>query len=121
MQNPSSTSAPIDPELVVRQAEVLEQLRPVEQVVEAARLEVAKHRARCKAAEAEGSIEPERIQQAQAAAGGVDELIQRFEAMQAQVVGQSTLADRAIQEMRESLENMASQIKSVVERLERLN
>jgi hypothetical protein len=41
--------------------------------------------------------------------------------MQAQVVGQSTLADRAIEQMRESLENMASQIKSVVERLERLN
>jgi DNA repair ATPase RecN len=122
MQKDSNASAAeLNSERIVRQAEVLEQLRPVDQIVEGARREIAALRAACDKAEAEGRADPERLRQARAASAGVEELIQHFDAMQAEVAGHSRTADQALDRMSDALEQLREQVQTAVERLETLN
>jgi len=105
---------------LVRQEMILEQLKPIEEIIDAARKEVAQHRATCVAAEAKGTVDPQKLRDARAAAEGVDELLARFESMAGEVSGHSKVGDAAIASMHERLQTLRTQMAGVVERLDAL-
>lgn len=122
MQDTSSkTTPPAEASRLARQEALLGQLRPVEEIVEAARREIAQHRAACRAAEAAGTADPEQVKRAEAAAVGVEELIARFESMADEISGTSGTIDGVLDQLHQSLEQMRAQITGVVQRLEKLD
>jgi hypothetical protein len=118
----SQSPAPqTDVNRLVRQEMMLEQLKPIEEIIDAARKEVAKHRADCAAAETQGSVDPQRLYEGRAAAEGVDELLARFESMADEVSGHSKVGDAALETMHARLEKLRAQMAGVVERLDALS
>jgi len=111
---------PAEASRMVRQEVILDQLRPIEEIIDAARKEVVAHRAACAAAEARGTVDPQRLKEANAAADGIEELLARFDAMVAELSGQSKVADEAFARMHDLLETLRKQMAGVVERLDRL-
>lgn len=109
-----------DVALLIRQEMMLEQLRPIEDIIDAARKEVAKHRAACATAEATRHVDPQRLREATAAADGIDELLSRFDSMVAEVGGVSKVGDQALKQMHETLKALRSQMTTVVAKLETL-
>src|SRR5690606_6803416 len=95
---------------------ILTQLRPIEDIVEAARREVAKHRAAAAAAQQAGTADPAKQREAELAADGIQELLQRFEAMEDEVSGVSKAADAALEGLHETLDTLLSQIQAAVEK-----
>jgi hypothetical protein len=112
---------PAEASKLVRQELILDQLRPIEDIIEAARKEVVLHRAACAAAEARGTVDPQKVLDANAAADGVEELLARFDAMADELSGQSKVADEQFDRMHDLLEALRKQMVSVVERLEKLS
>jgi hypothetical protein len=109
------TSSRSDTSRLVRQEMLLSELRPIEDVIAAARQEVAKHRAAAIAAQKGGAADPEKQRDAELAADGIEELVQRFEAMQSEVSGVSKTADAALEEMHEALDSLQRQIQPAVD------
>jgi len=121
MQHTDNTDNPLtDSDRLVRREALLDQLRPVEEIVEAARQEIARHRAACRAAEASGKADPNQLRQAELAADGIDELIARFGSMADDVGGRSQALDEALEQMEQMLAALRQQIQGVVHRLEDL-
>jgi hypothetical protein len=114
MTEPTSSAA--DTTRLVRREMMLTQLRPIEDVVAAARKEVAKHRAAASAAQQAGAADPAKQREAELAAGGIEELVQRFEAMQSEVSGVSKAADAALGELHDTLGSLQRQIQAAVEK-----
>jgi hypothetical protein len=83
----STNQTTLDADKLVRREALLAQLQPVEHVLQAARLEVALHRAACRAAKASGKVDPGHLADAEAAADGVEELIRRFDSMSNELPG----------------------------------
>jgi len=115
-----SQSPQTDTTRLVRQEMMLEQLKPIEDIIDAARKEVAQHRATCAAAEARGTVDPHKLRDARTAAAGVEELLARFESMAEEVSGHSKVGDAALESMHERLQSLRSQMLGVVERLDAL-
>lgn len=111
-----STSSPTDATRLVRQEMMLAQLRPIEDVVAAARKEVARHRNEAIAAQKAGTADPAKQREAELAADGIEELVHRFEAMQSEVAGVSKVADAALDELHETLDTLQRQIQAAVEK-----
>lgn len=109
---PSNTEA----SRLVRQEMMLAQLRPIEDIVEAARREVARHRAAATAAQQAGTADPAKQREAELAANGIQELLQRFEAMEEEVSGVSKAADAAMEGLHETLDTLLDQIQAAVEK-----
>lgn len=112
MAEPSSSAT--DATRLIRQEMMLAQLRPVEDVVAAARKEVAKHRAAAIAAQQAGAADPAKQREAELAADGIEELVQRFDAMQSEVAGVSKVADAALEDLHEMLGSLQSQIQAAL-------
>jgi hypothetical protein len=114
MTEPTPTAS--DTTRLVRQEMLLSQLRPIEDVVAAARKEVANHRAAATAALKADAVDPAKQREAELAADGIEELVQRFEAMQGELSGVSKVADEALGEMHETLDSLQRQIQAAVEK-----
>lgn len=112
---------PAEASRMVRQELILDQLRPIEEIIDAARKEVVSHRAACAAAEKNGSVDPQRLKDANAAADGVEELLARFDSMASELAGQSKVADEAMAKMHDLLEALRRQMASIVERLDKIS
>lgn len=115
------TSSPSAATRLVRQEMMLAQLQPIEDIVAAARKEVAKHRAAATAAQEAGTADPAKQREAELAADGIEELVQRFEAMQSELSGVSKAADAALEDMHDTLDSMQRQIQAAVEKFGRLS
>jgi hypothetical protein len=117
MQTTSKLPSPADADKLVKREALLNELQPVEGMLEAARREIAQHRAACRTARATGRADPKQLEAAEAAADGVDELIRRFDAMASGFAGRSATVDETLQQMSEMLGALQIQIDAVVERL----
>jgi hypothetical protein len=115
------TSSPSAATRLVRHEVMLAQLQPIEDLVAAARKEVAKHRAAAMAAQEAGTADPAKQHDAELAADGVEELVQRFEAMQSELSGVHKAADAALEEMHDTLDSMQHQIQAAVEKFSSLS
>ncbi len=106
---------------LVRREALLGELQPIEEIVEAARQEIARHRSACRAAEATGKADPNQLRQAELAANGIDELIGRLDSVVEDVGGRSQAVDSALAAMEEMMISLRRQIRGVVQRLETLS
>jgi hypothetical protein len=102
---------------IVEREALLDQLRPIEEILESARREVAQHRAACQAAEATGKVDSAQLRQAEAAADGVDELIDRFNFMADRIEGRSQVVDQSLEQMNQLLAGLRAQMEAVLQRL----
>jgi hypothetical protein len=78
----------------------VEQLNPVEELLEAARREVAVHRASCALAQRRGALTPDQRAGAEATAEGIDEFLSRFAVLKTEVHKHSAIAEDELKSMR---------------------
>jgi methyl-accepting chemotaxis protein len=116
----TKAKSPAEVHKLVQREALLEQLQPVEEIVEAARREIAEQEVACRAAKAKGKVDPGQLAEATAAAEGVDELIRRFDSMAYEIAGHSRTVDEALQHMSDTLAALRTQTEAVVEQLHEL-